>query len=404
MTATAIRRLAFCALLGGPAALAEEAFWEVLPSADLIAVAYAGKANAAADGIAQPVAVEAAVGLTATRIAFSGLETGVRLEGRLASDAPDRSGFFTVAGACPPGIGDCPDAGGLSPVGAAGGAAAAGAYDGPNGRAVLERAYGFVRGGWGEVSLGRDAGAGLRFTEPLPGPAPALSLETARLDPGGLGQVRTISDPTGPAAKITYASPRWLGLRLGLSFAPQADAVGADLAPGARDLSGVAYPDLETIAEAAVSFTRRLSGRGRLGASAAFAVSDTGASALGFEGLSQAGLAVRYDGALWAFGASGLASNNARSGEAGYRALALGVARRLGDWTAGAQWGVSDDDLSKVQSTTVQIGASREVADGFTLQAGWSAQARLIAEQAPGGRVARTQRTSGPFIGIELKR
>ena len=384
-----------------PATLAQDAFWEVEQSVEVLSVISLGDPNAAADGFDQPLTGEAAYGISATRISFSGLESGLRLEARIIADAPGRRGFRGVAGACPPGLADCATTtDGRAPLGAAGGISAFGAIDTDPADLVLEQAYGFVRGGWGEVSLGRDIGAALRFSDALPGGGVAFRLDNPGLDPTGVGQVRTVNDPTGPSAKLTYASPRWAGVRLGASFTPRADAIGADVSPGVDLTAGGVAPDLERLGEVAVSYVRRLPGRARLSISVSHAFGDAANGHLGFDALSQTGATMRWEAEPWALGVAALTSNNAWAAAGDYASMALGVERTLNDWTLGAQIGVSDDDLANVTGENWILSLNREFGEGRRLSLGWADYRRQAPEIIDKGRVAQKQRNAGPFIEL----
>ncbi|MEO1642394.1 MAG: porin [Pseudomonadota bacterium] len=143
------------------------------------------------------------------------LDNGLRLRGRFAlrlqKDHPQRPGgsggfgtdISTVPGAFS-GVSDGP-----VPTG-----------EGDDLRARLETAYFQVDGGYGELRLGKDSGVAARFHEGAPSVLSHTRGDTALLDPTGLTSVRTRHELTGPSAKLSYATPRLLGVRAGLSFTP----------------------------------------------------------------------------------------------------------------------------------------------------------------------------------------
>ncbi|HBQ49254.1 MAG TPA: hypothetical protein DD728_10285, partial [Hyphomonas atlantica] len=106
-------------------------------------------------------------------------------------------------------------------------------------RAELEEAYVYIDGGYGEVRLGRDEGVAARFQENAPSVFSTLALGRQSLDPTGIDMVTTRHDLTGPSAKLSYATPRLVGIRAGLSFTPKADVRGLDR-DADRNLPGVA--------------------------------------------------------------------------------------------------------------------------------------------------------------------
>ena len=61
-------------------------------------------------------------------------------------------------------------------------------------------------------------GAAARFFEGAPSALTHASISNAYLDPDGIKIIRTNHDLTGPSAKISYATPRILGLRASRDF------------------------------------------------------------------------------------------------------------------------------------------------------------------------------------------
>lgn len=102
--------------------------------------------------------------------------------------------------------------------------------DGLRGR--VEAAFFQIDGGYGEVRLGKDRGVAARFFEGAPTVLDFARLDTPLLDPSGLGIIKSRHDLTGPSPKISYASPRLLGIRAGLSYTPTVSADGLDRRTG----------------------------------------------------------------------------------------------------------------------------------------------------------------------------
>jgi hypothetical protein len=133
----------------------------------------------------------------------NGLTLGWRGEARYERDAPSRPAFAGVLG-------------GLALpvlVGPATGLAAGGALLDEDGFATIEAASVSLEGPWGEGVLGLDSGVAARLDARAPTVLRKASAFSPGLDPTGLGVTRARNDVTGSSAKVTYMTPRWLGLR-----------------------------------------------------------------------------------------------------------------------------------------------------------------------------------------------
>mgnify|MGYP000479082720 CR=1 FL=1 len=178
----------------------------------------------------------------------NGAEIGFRASGGLDRDNPARAGFSGVPGPARP----LP-----SPAGALSGLARGPAAEdaGPRGR--IETGYVYIEGGYGELRAGLDEGVAARFFEGAPTLFRHAALVNPALDPSGQVIARTDHDLTGPSFKVSYATPRILGARAGVSLTPDANAGGLDRDP-VRNLGGAAGPDIENAVEAGLNVSRRL--------------------------------------------------------------------------------------------------------------------------------------------------
>ncbi|MGB2573896.1 MAG: porin [Henriciella sp.] len=156
------------------------------------------------------------------------LDNGLRLRGygalRLQKDHPQRPGGAGAFGSAIAGTNSIPGA-------------FSGFSDGPaltsdSLRGRVETAFFQIDGGYGEVRFGKDRGVAARFYEGTPTVLDFARLDTPLLDPSGLGIIRSRHDLTGPSPKISYASPRILGVRAGLSYTPIVSADGLDRRTG----------------------------------------------------------------------------------------------------------------------------------------------------------------------------
>lgn len=285
------------------------------------------------------------------------LENGVRVRARgavrLQADHSNRPGAIGGFGSS---VG--------APVGAFSGLSAAPSLNKSNVRARFETAYVQIDGGYGEVRIGKDRGVAARFFE---GPKSALSharLDSSLLDPTGLSSTRTRHDLTGPSLKVSYASPRLVGLRAGISFTPEADADGLDRRPAAG--TGGLAPDTQNAIELALNGTRRFRESGwrfdvGLGWSNA-EVSNRGPLSELFPVYGDietwsAGTRIEKD--EWTVGASWLNSDNGLP-DGDYSGWTAGLFREAYDIDFSAEYGESKDQSSNLESQGWRLAAARD--------------------------------------------
>lgn len=290
------------------------------------------------------------------------LENGVALEWRgevrVRRDAPGRPSFAGGFGSCLAG----PVCGAVSP--ATGVFVGPGvAEDGPE--AFLEGASLTVSGAWGEGVVGLDSGVAARLDARAPTVLEGVSAFSPSLDPGGLIVTRARNDVTGPSAKLSYMTPRWVGFRAGVSFTPEANLAGADFDPDVS-IAGGAAAQLENVTEAALSFSRRFRSSGvRVRAALTGVSGESGRLLGGFEDYSALGLGLEIEREGWSAGVRWLDSNNARPSGEGYEAVELGITRDAGPWRFGAEWGSASDDFLGLDGESSLIGVRRTVGEHF---------------------------------------
>ena len=308
----------------------------------------------------------------------NGLTLGWRGEARVERDAPSRPAFAGVLGACPAADPLCPRVAGgggfLSPIASATGLAAGGAAADEDGFATIEAASMSLTGPWGEGLLGLDSGVAARLDARAPTVLTRVSAFSPGLDPTGLGVTRARNDVTGSSFKAAYMSPRWIGFRAGVSFAPEADQRSADFDP---DFSGPGQgkAELENVWEGAISFARQFAEQDvRIRAAVTYSHADSGAGLAEFGEYEAwgAGLEFEHDG--WTGGVRWLSSNNGwESGDADYEAWEAGLTRQIGEWRVGIEGGWAEDRLTGVEGTSWLAGASYKINDNLDVGIAWSA-------------------------------
>ncbi|MDJ0922442.1 MAG: porin [Henriciella sp.] len=313
------------------------------------------------DGDIDSFLSEWALNATAERVLDNGVRWRVRTALRVQQDHEQRPGFTG-------GFGDQVTA----PIGAFSGLSAAPGRDDSDLRGRLETAYLQVDGGYGEVRIGKDLGVANRFFEGAPSVLSHARLDSPLLTPSNLSAIRTRHDLTGPSLKLSYASPRILGLRAGLSFTPEADADGLDRRPAAG--LGLSAPDIENGVELALNGTHRFRESG-LRVDMGFGWSSADVS-------DRAGLApystvetwsagTRLETGDWTFGGSLLRSDNGLP-DGDYSAWSIAVSRPFSglDWSV--NYGESDDENADLGASAWQLGAAREINSSLQIGAGYT--------------------------------
>lgn len=291
------------------------------------------------------------------------LDNGVRLRARgalrLQVDHPSRpggvGGFGTEEGA---------------PVGAFSGISDAFPIDSSDIRGRLETAYFQVDGGYGEVRIGKDQGVSARFFEGARSVFSHARLDSALLDPSGLSAVRTRHDLTGPSAKISYATPRLLGLRGGMSFTPEANADGLDRRPQAG--TGGVAPKTENAVELALNGTRGLRESGwRFDLGLAWSTADVSNAGLpaAYDRVETWSAGTRIEKDDWTIGASWLGSDNGLP-QSNYTAWSAGLHRDAFDTEFSLEYGQSEDDGAGLDAESLRFGAARAVGPATQIAVG----------------------------------
>lgn len=346
----------------------------------------------------EQILYEAGIRLKTEYVLESGLEIGARVAMRVQKDHPARAGFsgrtpaFTNLG--------------NRARGAFSGLSTAQSNEQIGPRGSLESAYVYAKGRYGEVTAGRDTGVAARFHQGAPSVFSHVRVANGFLDPSALSFVRTRNDLTGPAAKISYTSPRLLGVRAGASFTPVADVRGLDRDP-ARNIAGTDRPRIDNAAEIALDIKRRLRQSGvRLRGYAGYSQGQTDAGPLPsvrYGDVKTFSLGGEAELDSLTFGASYLSSNNGIEDiNADYSAWALGAKKAVYglDWSA--EIGGATDELTGIEAKSWEIGASKAYNDMVRIAVGY--QSHRIEQSATPllTLAAPTETADGIVIEITL--
>jgi len=225
-------------------------------AADPVKVDVSGEASLAGgivDGEAKGDA-DAEIRVKGSTVLENGVELGAVIEGRLDGQQPNQ--FY---------------AGGRYSSMLIGGARGVGPLTSD---AYLQGAYGYVRGAFGQLIVGRDNGVGRTFAVTAPTIFRSVNVNDWRTDLSGLNDVHTVNDFSGYSTKFTYLPPANFlggalgGLQLGVSYSPSLAHCGKDLcapedrlliAPNGQLLNEASRWD--DVIEAALYYQKRVGGR-----------------------------------------------------------------------------------------------------------------------------------------------
>ncbi|WP_300378259.1 porin [Henriciella sp.] len=343
--------LAGMAALSSAPAMAQSA--PVTFESDIEAVTIVGLAGSnSSEAEFEPLLYELSLDNRVEKVLENGLQVSGRLTIRGQRDNPARPSFrgrFDGLNA---------QEGGYSGLSGGPGELNAGA------RGRTEAAYIELDGGYGELRVGRDRGIAARFHEGAPSVLSHSGINNPYLDPAGLKILRTNHDLTGPSAKVSYASPRILGLRAGVSYTPDAEADGLDRSVEAGRMG----PDLSNAVEAGLNLSRRLRNPDvRIEAALGWSSAEANSPLPGVREKAEtfsAGAALEFE--AFEIGASWLSSDNGfASGD--YRAWEVGLRKNFGETGISFNYGEAEDDLAGLDSRAYSIGAARDIADNLSL-------------------------------------
>lgn len=354
----------------------------------------------AADGLL----ADADLAITRTDILSNGLQLVWRGEARIQRDAPSRPSFAGSLGDCPPTVGGCATlvdgAGGRAPVSPTTGLAAFGAPASEDVFATLEGASLSVIGPWGEGMAGFDSGVASRLDARPPTVMTSVSAFSPSLDPTGLVAARARDDVSGSSFKAAYMSPRLLGFRLGVSYAPEANLRGADFDP-TFDAAGLGRAHLEDVWEGAASFARNFSSVGLRMRAALTTTHATSHSRFAEFGDYQAwGAGLELEKGHWSSGVRWLSSDNAwRAGHADYQAWEASLVRQGDTWRFGIEGGWAQDDLTRTEGVSWLVGVNRKINRLVDVGLAWS----RAAADLPAADISGFRHTNASNDGLVLE-
>jgi hypothetical protein len=323
----------------------------------------------------------------------AGLEAGFRLGGSALRDEPDAG----RTGPCDPLAAGCPTIGGVAPVGPFSRLTNDPTAKERGLRAAVDTANLFLRTGWVEATLGRDAPISARYAPPPPTVLDSAGPFAARLRPDGGNGPRLVNDLAGRGAKLSLESPRLAGLKLAAAYTPDREGLETeDPAVKTRRNGG---GEVEKIWELAANYARPF-GEGaefKLGASAASGE----AKGPGFGTVEAYGVSAELAAGAWRGGIAAVASDQGLPGRRGrLEALGASVIYTRSDWSFMAAGATERDKLFAAQARSGTLAASRKMNENINISFAAQAGRRSDLEAAAGATSSqrRTRNFSAIFV------
>jgi predicted porin len=341
-----------------------------------------------------PMAVEAQVAATWLWTLDSGLQPGIALGARAVLGRTDDGLVSQNPALCAPVPACRLPAAVLSHT-------QPGAHDSSvEAEAVIDRAALVVRGGWGEVQLGRTAGAAFAVEQVVPGLTALAGRSQGSADLVGIGQIAA-PGLSGSAAKLSVVSTRLVGLRAALSYAPQTDSGALDGPPDRRALGG----RVEAVWEAGIEAALRQGGvEIGLGLSHAQASlrRDAGQPLLpARQEISQSSVTARLDGERWRTGLA-LRSGDQSGVLGAYQAGEISAVVEAGGWSWMAAAGQQSEPDLGVRTRRVSVMAGYPLREGIELLAGVTSAQRRVANGVFPAPQSRDERRSALVMGLSI--
>lgn len=331
------------------------------------------------DGWEEAFIGDADLELEVSAITRTGVEYGIHGQVRAQYDE-GRKGFLRRLPDCPPTLAGCATItlpGIATPVGLRGHTTqfyTSGLDEAKDTQIALESAHLFLRSAYGDVTVGRDDGAAFLFSLGAP-TLLNVGASNSGVDYTGLDAVKTVNDASGFAEKITYTTPRLLGdqvglgVQIGLSYAPDADACGVDYCVDLNDVANVVAPDIADIMEAGIALDRTFAPGISVEATATYARGKEQSGFVGLDDLQAYGAALEFQVQDWTLGGSYLNSNQGLTA-GDYQAYDVGLTWKPNAFGVTLGYGHATDDLVSLTSDQFVGGVSYDINERIRIGAG----------------------------------
>lgn len=242
---------------------------------------------------------------------------------------------------------------------------------------AVNEAYIYLDGGFGRVEIGQQDGVAGQFSVRTPHALGKMSTgsggDDEMADPLAMSQVGTTNDSSEDFAKITYMTPSFGGLKLGMSFTP-------DTEPAAQAALSAETEAGEDIVEFGVIYSRDFEDLS-LDMSATFVTADATPVSDDLEEWN-AGVKVGFHGL--SVGGSYRESGSLTTGLQKYEAYDIGVAYETGAWMVSAQFAEHEGELAGApyeNGYRYLISARYKVAKGLRIGAGFQRDLDVLADE-----------------------
>jgi outer membrane protein OmpU len=234
----------------------------------------------------------------------------------------------------------------------------------------VDETYIFVEGAFGRVNLGSENGASYLMHYASPSPVIGWGLNDPNFEAGGFTTLATSPNEVSDADKITYFTPRFSGIQLGVSFTPDGDSETGAVARPTSPI-GVEGPEDEAYS-VGINYISTISDI-NIKASLGYDLitrSFSGATALDDTDEIATGLALGYNG-FEVGGAYKYTDNDSGTNGSERHDANFGITYGQGPWKLGAQYArVELDGTSNGELDAFLIGGQYDLGPGITALGG----------------------------------
>ncbi len=341
---------AFASLFFYSPSFAQDTEFEISGDASVVIGSVDGQLEADAD---------ARVKVKSSTITDSGLEVGGVVEARVDGQQPDQ---YSTGGRYSGFLAGGPR--GVAPI---------------DGDAYLQSAYAYIKGGFGELAIGKDNGIASQLAVTSPTVFNAIGVNDWKSDLTELNDIQTVNDFSGYSTKMTYMPPANFlggvlgGFKVGVSYSPELKDCGTDLCapldgylPSNTEQALIPQSSWKDVLETAVYYEKDLSGENndiRLGLGASYISAEEDTMTQPIEGLDDyesyaLGLNIAINGLT-----VGGSVKNTNAGldiqdDDGYLAFDAGITYETGPW--GFMLGYGASDVSRDVSAPLDPGYFRD--------------------------------------------
>lgn len=248
----------------------------------------------------------------------------------------------------------------------------------------IDEVYIWFKGGWGMIEFGQQDGVGDHFRVQSPRALSELGANDPNNDPLNLANISTVNETSNDYTKITYMTPSFSGLKLGVSYSPENER-------NPQGFNNFTQRNGEEIVEVGMYYARKIDDVDFAMSATYVTADDSGltydmnewnvGAQVGVSGFTVGGSYRESEG----LGARGLVNGDGVHAGSEYTAYDFGVAYETGPWKVSVQYAAHEADdpggMRVVEGQNTHIAARYKLAKGVSIGAGVQFSENEIADE-----------------------